>query len=183
MRMTMNVDELERREPAARGWLNQATELARAWGVCTRDGGRRAAEERALRIVAARIWQMTRGRPSFAAIDVDGVHEDLTAAFVGAAAIGAALRVVLRPGDALFIPKGWLHMIVANEPPAPPRSTHPSLSLNIFFVHPIQPTFKVFETCDPSSVQRAYAQMPHAHRVVLERRYHLERARSAYCIG
>ncbi len=96
MRMTMNVDELERREPAARGWLNQATELARAWGVCTRDGGRRAAEERALRIVAARIWQMTRGRPSFAAIDVDGVHEDLTAAFVGAAAIGAALRVVFR---------------------------------------------------------------------------------------
>lgn len=39
---------------------------------------------------------MTRGQPSFAAIDTDGTHEDLTEAFVGASRVADALRVVFR---------------------------------------------------------------------------------------
>jgi len=96
MRMRMNLDELERREPAARGWLSQAAELATAWGVTKARGDDAQTELRVVRIVAARIWQMTRGRPSFLAIDVTGVHEDLTEAFVGAARVAEALRVVFR---------------------------------------------------------------------------------------
>jgi hypothetical protein len=109
-----------------------------------------------------------------------------------------ALRVTLQEGDAVFIPRGWLHHIHANRAPTvaaaraasvvnlplrrgpPPPRARPWLSINLFFTHRIAPTFRLFDSCAPARVSHERARMPRPHALALER-LGLERAREAYC--
>ena len=88
------------------------------------------------------------------------------------------LRLIMREGDALFIPRGWLHAVDRNEPPKHACSLRgkrpwrrrklqrwplPWVSLNLFFHHRIRPTFPVFDSCDQQRVWAVEAKMPIAH--------------------
>jgi len=96
-----------------------------------------------------------------------------------------ALRVVMREGEALYLPARWLHHVVSNEAPPPNNKKQASLapwvSLNAFFTHVMHPRFQLFDSCVADAVRRQVAAMPAAH-VHAFGRLGVETARSAYCM-
>ena len=60
------------------------------------------------------------------------------------------------------------------------RGSNPWLSANLFFTHPMQPTFKLFDSCDSGHVETERAKLPAPHAAAFER-LGVERARAAYC--
>jgi hypothetical protein len=139
------------------------------------------------------------GGPRHSPIDFSLPHTQLLARWPAASRL-RGLRVALSEGEVLFVPRGWLHMVEANDAHSSRglacdeagggRTCKPGkaqdgagriwLSANLFFTHRMQPTFRIFDSCDGSRVQAERERMPVAYAAAFDR-LGAERARAAYC--